>query len=102
MIKCYACKRDFELIQIHNDHRIPRSLGGDNSYRNKQQLCIACHHRKTSLEVSLFQFYTESNDIYEWLQLAFQGDVERIEIWLDELSLKLSHFREVVRSLERP
>lgn len=99
-MRCNACRSEFDPAHVQNDHRVPRSIGGGNESANKQLLCIKCHQRKSGLEIGLFQFYAESDQLYEWLQLAFQGDLESIERWIGELQLKVNHFREVMRSMK--
>lgn len=43
---CQTCGlRDTDIMQV--DHRIERSVGGDDSMENLQTLCPNCHARKT-------------------------------------------------------
>ena len=49
--KCASCGLTFrptDLIEV--DHIIPRSKGGDNTYKNKQLLHRHCHDTKTALD----------------------------------------------------
>lgn len=95
--RCNACGR--ESIYCERDHRVPPRLGGGQTQRNLQDLCLECHRRKTHLEVSLFDFNCETETVRDWFFLAFQNDDGMIKTFLDELALRLSHFREVKAGL---
>lgn len=90
---CFACRRESHYLE--RDHRIPTRLGGSYGAYNLQDLCLECHKRKTLLECSLMSFECESDVMREWFQLAFQDDLERIKAFVDNLSMRATHFREV-------
>jgi RNA-directed DNA polymerase len=46
---------------MESDHITPKSLGGDNSIKNKQLLHRHCHDNKTALDGSLNRIYDKDS-----------------------------------------
>jgi 5-methylcytosine-specific restriction protein A len=44
----HRCTRCGSTVRLNVDHRIPRSMGGDDSLSNLTTLCASCHSRKTA------------------------------------------------------
>ncbi len=97
---CHACRQEFTREFIQRDHRVPRSIGGNQHKNNLQWLCMKCHQEKSRLERNLFQFYTKTSTIKRWYSLAFQNDPEKIRSWTQEMEIKVVHLREVLATVE--
>jgi 5-methylcytosine-specific restriction protein A len=48
--RCEKCTRKLYPGDIHHDHRVPDSMGGEPILDNCQVLCRSCHCNKTSIE----------------------------------------------------
>jgi len=94
---CNACGKQTKFVE--RDHRVPVRLGGEQNHRNLQDLCLECHRAKNLLEVTLFDLDGSTETVREWFRLAFQDDTESIAYFIGELSMRVSHFREVLRSM---
>jgi len=44
--KCINCLCELSKGNFHADHIMPLSLGGENTYKNLQILCITCNLKK--------------------------------------------------------
>lgn len=55
--------------------------------------------RKSTLEVNLLNFSSDTSDIQEWFNLAFQNDRQKIETFVETLEAKAMQFRIVVNSI---
>lgn len=70
---CDACK--VVDVHVHSDHRIPKMWDGENCDRNRHDLCIGCHERKTWIE-NKFRMKPFTEDAHaEWFALAFPEPV---------------------------
>lgn len=52
--RCVYCDEDLENMEIHLDHVIPESQGGETSYTNLQVTCRKCNLAKGVLSESEF------------------------------------------------
>ena len=51
--QCVSCaKKGYVRAANEVDHITPKSLGGDDSFKNLQSLCKQCHTKKTAKEAS--------------------------------------------------
>lgn len=97
-ITCEACSKLWPMDFIERDHKVPPRIGGTDHHTNIQMLCLGCHKRKSALEASLFSFDATTEVVREWYGLAFQYDREEIKQFVDKLTLRVAHFREVAAS----
>lgn len=44
--KCFYCKKDLTFDEATIDHKIPRSKGGKNSFKNLVVACFNCNQEK--------------------------------------------------------
>lgn len=94
---CYACGK--LSLYLERDHRVPPRLGGSRRHFNLQDLCLDCHRRKSIIEVDLMSLNAESDDVKEWFHLAFQSKPELVKHFIDNIALRVGHFREVYGKL---
>ena len=96
---CTACGR--ESLYLQRVYRVPKHLGGERHRHNLQELCVECRSRKATIEHTLMTFNAESADITDWYQLAFQNDPARIEQFLNNLHVTLTHLKEIAQTVTK-
>src|SRR5688500_890115 len=94
---CGFCRKESKYLE--RDHRVPPRLGGTNHESNIQHLCLDCHMRKSALEASLMSFSCTTDIVKEWFKLAFQEDSHMAKMFVSELGMRVTHFREVAGDL---
>lgn len=53
-LRCVYCDEDLENAEVHLDHVVPESQGGETSYNNLQVTCRKCNLAKGVLTESEF------------------------------------------------
>lgn len=89
---CEACRK--EVFRVEKDHKVPRSLGGNDLKSNAQRICGDCHYRKTFLERHLL--LGEPEVIDEWSHLAFRSEERSLLIeFTENLERSVSAMKQV-------